>query len=96
MAVWPLLRRRWAKAAVLVYPATTLFAIVVTANHYWIDGVGGLLVFGVGALIGWSIHRWNQDRLDGKARREATEQAALRPEVAGADGERLPNPIDEL
>jgi membrane-associated phospholipid phosphatase len=66
IALWPLLRRWWTKVLVLLYPATTLFAIVVTANHFWLDGIGGLLVFGVGALIGWGIHRWNQDRLDRK------------------------------
>jgi hypothetical protein len=64
IALWPLLRRWWTKVLVLLYPATTLFAIVVTANHFWLDGIGGLLVFGVGALIGWGIHRWNQERLD--------------------------------
>jgi hypothetical protein len=64
LAIWPLLRRRWTKAAVLLYPVATLFCIVVTANHFWLDGVGGLLVFAVGALIGWGMHRWNQDRLD--------------------------------
>jgi hypothetical protein len=58
------LRRRWTKIAVLLYPALTLFCIVVTANHFWLDGVGGLLAFGIGALIGWGFHRWNQDRLD--------------------------------
>lgn len=66
LAVWPLLRRRWTKAVVLLYPAATLFCIVVTANHFWLDGVGGLLAFLVGALIGWGLHRWNQDRLDRK------------------------------
>ena len=64
IAVWPLLRRRWTKCLVLLYPAATLFGIVVTANHYWIDGVGGIIVFGIGALIGWGVHRWNQERLD--------------------------------
>lgn len=64
IAIWPLLRRRWTKVVVLLYPILTFFNIVVTANHYWIDGLGGLLVFGVGALIGWGFHRWNQDRLD--------------------------------
>jgi len=64
IAVWPLLRRRWTKVAVLLYPLSTLFSIVVTANHFWLDGIGGLLAFGVGALIGWGAHRWNQDRLD--------------------------------
>ena len=66
IAVWPLLRTRWTKVLVLLYPALTLFCIVVTANHYWIDGLGGLAVFAVGAVIGWGLHTWNQDRLDGQ------------------------------
>ena len=64
IALWPLLRRWWTKVLVLLYPATTLFAIVVTANHYWLDGIGGLVAFSIGALIGWGLHRWNQERLD--------------------------------
>ena len=64
LAVWPMLRRRRSRIAVLLYPLATLFCIIVTANHFWLDGVGGLLVFAVGALIGWGLHRWNQNRLD--------------------------------
>ena len=64
IAVWPLLRRMWVKALVLLYPAATLFCIVVTGNHFWLDGVGGLFAFGAGSIIGWGLHRWNQDRLD--------------------------------
>jgi hypothetical protein len=64
VAVWPLLTRRWMKVLVALYPLATLFCIIVTANHFWLDGVGGLLAFGVGALIGWGMYRWNQDRLD--------------------------------
>ena len=44
----PLLRRRWAKVLAAAYPAITLVCIVVTANHYWIDGVGGLICLAVG------------------------------------------------
>jgi len=64
LAVGPLLRRRWTRIAVLLYPLATLFCIVVTANHFWLDGVGGLAVFAVGSLVGWGSHRWNQNRLD--------------------------------
>ncbi len=64
LAVWPLLRRRWTRAAVLLYPLATMFCIIVTANHFWLDGAGGLLSFSVGSLIGWGLHRWNQNRLD--------------------------------
>lgn len=66
VAIWPLLRRRWQRVLVLLYPLVTLFCIVVTANHYWIDGVGGLLAFGLGTLMGWGLHRWNQNRLDAR------------------------------
>ena len=52
------------KVLVALYPLATLFCIIVTANHFWLDGAGGLLAFGVGALIGWGMYRWNQDRLD--------------------------------
>jgi cytochrome bd-type quinol oxidase subunit 2 len=64
VAMWPLLRRRWQRAVVFLYPLATLFCIIVTANHYWLDGLGGLLCFAVGTLAGWGLHRWNQSRLD--------------------------------
>ncbi len=44
----PLLRRRWAKVLAALYPAITLVCIMLTANHYWIDGVGGLLCLAAG------------------------------------------------
>jgi PAP2 superfamily len=66
VAVWPLLRRRWQRAVVFLYPLATLFCIIVTANHFWLDGAGGLLCFAVGTLAGWGLYRWNQNRLDRK------------------------------
>ena len=47
----PLMRRRWLQALAISYPVLTLFCIIVTGNHYWIDGVGGLVCLGVGYLI---------------------------------------------
>ena len=44
LAMWPLLRRRWQRVAVILYPLATLFCIIVTANHFWLDGVGGLVI----------------------------------------------------
>ena len=64
--MWPLMRRRWARALVLLYPALTLFCIIVTGNHYWADGLGGLITLGVAFMLGNWIHRWNQTRLDRK------------------------------
>ena len=63
-AIWPLARKKWVRAAVLLYPALTLLCIVVTGNHFWLDGVGGLVVLGLGFIVGNWLHRWNQRRLD--------------------------------
>jgi hypothetical protein len=50
----PALRRPWARALAIAYPVLTLFAIVVTANHYWLDAAGGALALGIGIAVG----RW--------------------------------------
>ena len=63
-ALWPLARKRWMRTALFLYPATTLLCIVVTGNHFWLDGVGGVMVFALGYVIGTRLHRWNHARLD--------------------------------
>ena len=62
LVMWPLVRRRWAKALVLLYPLATVFCIVVTANHYWIDGVAGLVTLGAGMVLGRGLDRWHRRR----------------------------------
>ena len=63
-ALWPITKKRWQRIALFLYPMLTLFCIIVTANHFWIDGLGGLIVFGVGYALGTRLHRWNHKRLD--------------------------------
>ncbi|MFZ4720443.1 MAG: phosphatase PAP2 family protein [Ilumatobacteraceae bacterium] len=48
---------RVARALGILYPALTLFAIVVTANHYFLDAVGGAIVIGAAAWILGAIDR---------------------------------------
>ncbi|MGX1762155.1 phosphatase PAP2 family protein [Streptomyces lydicus] len=50
-----LARHRWAKTLGLLYPATTLLVIVSTANHFWLDAMGGVLclAFGFGVACVW-------------------------------------------
>ncbi|AIA03218.1 phosphatase PAP2 family protein [Streptomyces noursei] len=45
----------WAKVLGLLYPATTLTVIVSTANHFWLDALGGVLclAFGYGLALAW-------------------------------------------
>ena len=56
---------RWLRRLFLVgYPLSTLFTIVVTANHYVLDAAGGAVVFAVGIVVGrWLDHAAIVDRL---------------------------------
>jgi hypothetical protein len=60
----PTVNKTWLKALAIAYPACTLFAIVVTGNHYWLDAAGGATALAVGSLVG----RWWADR-DGRDER---------------------------
>jgi hypothetical protein len=50
-ALVPVLRSAWARGAVVAYPVLTLFAVVVTANHYVLDAGGGAVIVGAGWLV---------------------------------------------
>ncbi|MFI0978563.1 phosphatase PAP2 family protein [Streptomyces sp. NPDC021093] len=45
----------WARILGLLYPTLTLVVIVATANHFWLDAVGGLLClsFGYAFVYAW-------------------------------------------
>lgn len=53
----PLLRRRWAKALAALHPMITLVCIVLTGNHYWIDGLGGLACLAAGYGLARALTR---------------------------------------
>jgi hypothetical protein len=57
-----LVRRRWVRGLVWLYPVATLFCIIVTANHFWLDAVGGLAVLGAGFLAGRALARYWERR----------------------------------
>jgi hypothetical protein len=54
-ALYPRLQHRWSRLLIGIYPWLTLWAIVVTANHYWIDALGGAVTIGVGYLAGRAL-----------------------------------------
>jgi hypothetical protein len=60
LVMWPLVKRKWARGLLVLYPIATLFCIVVTANHYFLDAVGGLVVLGLGYLLGTWLDDWYQ------------------------------------
>jgi hypothetical protein len=57
LALRPVIQRRSLRVALAAYPWLTLFAIVVTANHFWIDAAGGVLILAAGYAIGSLITR---------------------------------------
>ncbi|MGH9150774.1 MAG: phosphatase PAP2 family protein [Acidimicrobiales bacterium] len=55
--LWPGMGRPPARLAVAAYPLATLFAIVVTANHFWFDAAGGAAVLLVGFVVALAVTR---------------------------------------
>jgi hypothetical protein len=49
----PTVKRTWVRVLAGIYPVLTLFAIVVTANHYWLDAAGGAVILALGSLTGY-------------------------------------------
>jgi hypothetical protein len=47
----PHVRRWWVKVLLHAYPWVTLTAIVLTANHYFLDAAGGMVVFLAGYML---------------------------------------------
>ena len=56
-ALVPRLKHAWAKVIAALYPVGTVTAIVLTANHFVLDAVGGFAVLGLGYLIARAITR---------------------------------------
>ncbi|GAA3066398.1 phosphatase PAP2 family protein [Streptomyces olivoverticillatus] len=49
-----LARPLWARVLGVLYPVTTLVVIVSTANHFWLDAVGGLLCLSFGFALSYA------------------------------------------
>ncbi|QNS06611.1 phosphatase PAP2 family protein [Streptomyces xanthii] len=43
----------WVRVLGLLYPAVTLVVIVATANHFWLDAVGGMACLAFGYAVAW-------------------------------------------
>ena len=56
----PRLKPRWAKILAGLYPVMTVTVIVLTANHYFLDAVGGFTALGLGFLLARWVTRAGQ------------------------------------
>jgi hypothetical protein len=55
LALWPVLRSPFTRVLVAAYPVATLFAVIVTGNHYWVDALGAVVVVSAGVLLGQTL-----------------------------------------
>lgn len=62
LSLWPLVRRPWAKALLVAYPVAQLFCTVVTANHFFLDAVGGWVVLTIAWLLASAPTFWRARR----------------------------------
>jgi len=56
-AAVPVVRNRVAKVLLILHPIVTFFAVVITANHYILDGIGGLVTLALGYLVARAVTR---------------------------------------
>ncbi|MFI6561343.1 phosphatase PAP2 family protein [Streptomyces sp. NPDC050534] len=54
LTIFFLARVPWVRVLGLLYPVATLVVIVATANHFWLDAVGGLLCLAFGFAVSWA------------------------------------------
>lgn len=57
IVIYPRVRRWLPKLLMMLYPWATLFSIVVTANHFWLDAAGGAGAVLVAYFAGTYAHR---------------------------------------
>lgn len=53
----------WARILGMLYPAATLVVIVATANHFWMDAVGGVLCLSFGFAVAYAWFGTHPHRL---------------------------------
>lgn len=56
-ALVPRVKHVWAKWVAAMYPVLTVIVIVITANHYFLDAVGGFAIFGIGYVVARLVTR---------------------------------------
>ncbi|MFJ1612820.1 phosphatase PAP2 family protein [Streptomyces sp. NPDC087228] len=54
LTVFALASAPWARVLGLLYPAATLLVIVSTANHFWLDALGGMTCLAIGYAVSYA------------------------------------------
>ncbi|WP_327323196.1 phosphatase PAP2 family protein [Streptomyces sp. NBC_01210] len=57
MIICALAAAPWVKILGILYPTATLVVIVATANHFWLDAVGGMICLAFGFAVSYAWYR---------------------------------------
>jgi hypothetical protein len=79
IAVWQISRRALVRAAGVIYPCITAFAVLATGNHFVLDIAGGLVAIGLAVLISRAIYRPGRGSWAAPAMRRAVAEKPGRP-----------------
>ncbi|MFH8367405.1 phosphatase PAP2 family protein [Streptomyces sp. NPDC018031] len=88
LTVAMLARLVWVKVLGLLYPAVTGLVIVATANHFWLDAVGGVLCLALGFALSFLWYRALCYRLPRVPAARAVAPGASWPRTGGAEAPR--------
>ncbi|MFE4056240.1 phosphatase PAP2 family protein, partial [Streptomyces sp. NPDC059096] len=98
LTIFALASAPWAKILGLLYPTATLVVIVATANHFWLDAVGGMICLAFGFTLSylwyWALphrlpRRVAEERGPARTlvrRRSGRRSVGVRPGARGAPG----------
>jgi hypothetical protein len=86
LTVFALAKLPWVRILGLLYPATTLLVIVATANHFWLDAVGGALCLTLGlgmAAVWYGTTAYALPRRPAQKGARGTAQPTIHPPLKG-------------
>ena len=69
----------WARILGLLYPVATLVVIVATANHFWLDAVGGMVCLSFGIVLSYAWYGALPHRLARRVPSRGGTRLRLRP-----------------
>ncbi len=67
LAVKPVIRPRWGRWLVALYPVATVFGIVVTGNHYFVDAIAGVVAVVIAYGLARAVSRQQSDSAAARA-----------------------------
>ncbi|RII17082.1 hypothetical protein DSC45_15070 [Streptomyces sp. YIM 130001] len=73
LTIFALAKLPWVRILGLLYPVATLIVIIATANHFWLDAVGGVLCLAVGFGV---VRLWYGSLPYGPSRAGATSRSS--------------------